>query len=159
MRLGDRMVAMALAAFGPVMFIERVLVFAAVKQTGVGRMAKTAAPAYLRDAGWAGSVVAMAGVACGRAEITAHEQCASMHAVAIFGELRCREWRAIRARKSGHSLRIGMAGAACLRARVARTLSTADLSPDECRERHGSSRMMAHDRRVFRATSGRAGYP
>jgi hypothetical protein len=96
------------------MLIECLLVFAAVKQTGVGRVAKTAATAYLRDAGWAGSVVAVAGVACGRAEITAHEQCASMHAVAIFGELRYREWRAICARKPGHSLRIGMADATCL---------------------------------------------
>src|SRR6188474_2137364 len=107
MCLGDGVVAMTLTAFGPVMLIERLLVFAAVKQTGVGRMAKTAAPAYLRDAGWAGSVVAVAGVACRRAEIIAHEQCSSMHAVAIFGELRCREWRAIRAGKPGHSLRIG----------------------------------------------------
>ena len=115
MRLGDRVVAMALATFGPVMLIERLLVFAAVKQTGVGRVAKTATPAYLRDAGWAGGVVAVAGVACWGAEVTAHEQCASMHAVAIFGELRCREWRAIRARKSGHDFRIAMAGAACLR--------------------------------------------
>jgi hypothetical protein len=30
------MIAMALAALGPVMLIERVFVFAAVKQTGVG---------------------------------------------------------------------------------------------------------------------------
>ena len=72
MRLGDRMVAMALAAFGPLMLIERLLVFAAVKQTGVGRMAKTATPAYLRDAGRAGGVIAVAGVACGRAEVAAH---------------------------------------------------------------------------------------
>ena len=113
MCLGDGVVAMTLTAFGPVMLIERLLVFAAVKQTGVGRVAKTAAPAYLRDAGWACRVVAVAGVACGRAQVTAHEQCASMHAVSIFGELGYREWRAIRARKSGHSLRIGMAGATC----------------------------------------------
>ena len=63
---------MALAALGPVMFVERVLVFAAVKQTGVGRMAETATAADLRNAGRTGSVVAMAGVACGRAEIAAH---------------------------------------------------------------------------------------
>jgi len=115
MRLGNGMIVMALAALGPVVFIEGVLVFAAVKQAGVSRMAKTAAPADLRDAGWAGGVVAVAGVACGRAEVTAHEQCSPMHAVAIFGELRGRERRAVRARKSGHSLRIGMARAACFR--------------------------------------------
>ena len=114
MRLGNRMIVMALATFGPVMLIERLLVFAAVKQTGVGRVAKTATPAYLRDARWAGSVVAVAGIACRGAYVTAHEQCASMHAVAILGELRYRERRAIRARKSGHSFRIGMAGATCL---------------------------------------------
>ena len=60
-------------------------------------------------------MVAMASVTRRRAEVTAHEQCASMHAVAIFGELRRRERRAVRARKSGHSLRIGMARAACFR--------------------------------------------
>ena len=83
---------MALTAFRPVMLIERLLVFAAVKQTGVGGMAKTTASAYLRDAGWAGSVIAVTGVACGGAYVTAHEQCASMYAVAILGELRYREW-------------------------------------------------------------------
>ena len=96
------------------MLIERLLMFAAIKQTGVGGVAKTAAPAYLRDAGWTGSVIAVAGVACGRAQITAHEQCAPMHAVAIFSELRYREWRPIRARKSRHGFRIGMAGSTCL---------------------------------------------
>ena len=105
---------MALAAFGPTMLIKRLLVFAAVKQTGVGRVAKTAAPAYLRDARWAGRVIAVAGIACGRAEITAHEQCASMHALSKFGELRYRHRGTICARKSGHGFRIGMAGAACL---------------------------------------------
>src|SRR5512133_1139421 len=115
MGLGNRMIVMALAALGPVMFIEGVLVFAAVKQAGIGRVAKTAAPAYLRDAGRACSVIAVAGVAGRRAEITAHEQCASMHAVAIFGELRRRERRAIRACKSGHDFRIAMARAACFR--------------------------------------------
>ena len=92
MRLGNRMIVMALAALGPVVLIERVLVFAAVKQTGVGRMAKTATPAYLRDAGRACSVISVAGVACGRAQVTPPEQCAPMHAVAIFRELRCRKW-------------------------------------------------------------------
>src|SRR5512132_572041 len=115
MCLGNRRIVMALAALGPVVFIEGVLVFAAVKQAGVSRMAKTAAPANLRDARWAGGVVAVTGVACGRAEVTAHEQCAPMHAVAIFGELRRRERRAVRARKSGHDLRVAMTGAACLR--------------------------------------------
>ena len=114
MRLGNGMIVMALAALGPVMLIERELVFAAVKQTGIGRVAKTAAAADLRDAGWAGSVIAVAGVACRRAEITAHQQGASMHAIAIFGELCCRQGRTIRPRKSGHSLRIGMTGTTCL---------------------------------------------
>ena len=88
MRLGNRMIIMALAALGPVVFIEGVLVFAAVKQAGVSRMAKTAAPADLGDAGRAGGVVAVAGVAGRCAKVAAHEQCASMHAIAIFGKLR-----------------------------------------------------------------------
>ncbi len=90
MRFGDGMIVMALAALGPVVLIEGMLVFAAVKQAGIGRVANTAAPADLRDAGRACSVIAVAGVAGRRAEVTAHEQCASMYAVAIFGELRYR---------------------------------------------------------------------
>ena len=115
MRLGNCMIVMALAALGPVMFIEGVLVLAAIKQTGVSRMAKTATTANLRDTRWTGSVVAVTGIAGGRTEVTAHEQSASMHAVAIFGELRRRKRRAVSARKSGHDFRVGMAGAACLR--------------------------------------------
>ena len=88
MRLGDRMIVMALAALGPIVFIEGVLVFAAVKQAGVSRMAKTAAPADLGDPGRAGGVVAVASVARRCAKVAAHEQCASMHAGAIFGKLR-----------------------------------------------------------------------
>ena len=49
---------MALAAFGPVMLIERQLVFAAIKQTGVGRMAETATATDLRNARRTGSVSA-----------------------------------------------------------------------------------------------------
>ena len=115
MRLRNGVIIMALAALRPAVLIERVLVFAAVEQTGVGRMAKTAAPADLRDAGRVCSVIAVAGVACGRAEIPANEQCASMNTVAIFGELRRREWGAVRKCEPGHDFRIGMAGAACLR--------------------------------------------
>jgi len=88
MRLGDGMIIMALAALGPIMLIERLLVFAAVKQAGVSRMAKTAAPADLGDAGRTGGVVAVAGVAGRCAKVASHEQCASMHAGAIFGKLR-----------------------------------------------------------------------
>src|SRR5436305_13163567 len=115
MRLGDGMIIMALAALGPFMLIERLLVFAAVKQAGVSRMAKTAAPADLRDAGRVGGVVAVAGVAGRCAKVAAHEQCASMHAGAIVGELRRRERRAVGKCESGHSLRVGMARAACFR--------------------------------------------
>jgi len=115
MRLGNRMIVMALAALGPVVFIESVLVFAAVEQTGVGRMAKTAAPADLCNAGRAGGVVAVASVARGRAEIATHEQRVSMHAGAIFGKL-CRwKWRSISACESGHNFWIGVASAARLR--------------------------------------------
>src|ERR1700757_4213565 len=103
------MIVMALAALRPVVLIERVLVFAAVKQTGVGRMAKTATPAHLRDAGRACSVIPMAGVARRRAKVAAHQQCTSMYTVAIFGELRRREGRAVSKGESGHSLGIGMA--------------------------------------------------
>lgn len=82
------MIAMALTALRPVVLIERLLVFASVEQTGVRGVAETAAAADLRDARRAGGVVAMAGVTRRRAEIAAYEQCASMHAVAIFGKLR-----------------------------------------------------------------------
>ena len=105
------MIVMTLAALGPVVLIERQLVFAAVKETGIGRMAKTATPAHLGDARRAGGVIAVAGVTRRCTEITAHEQCASVHTVAIFGELRGREWRPIRARKSSHDFRIRVARA------------------------------------------------
>lgn len=72
MRLGDGMIVMALTALGPVMLIEGVLVFAAVEQTGIGRMAETTTAADLRDAGWACGVVSVTGVACWGAEVAAH---------------------------------------------------------------------------------------
>src|SRR5215472_8992989 len=103
------MIVMALAALGPVMLNERLFVFAAVKQTRIGRMAETATTADLRNAGRAGSVIAMASVARGRTEITTDKQRPSMYAVAIFGELRCRQLRAVRARKPCHNLRIAVA--------------------------------------------------
>ena len=67
------MVAVALSALRPFVLIERELVFAAVKQTGVGRVTETAAPADLRDARRASGVVAVTGVTRRRAEIAAHE--------------------------------------------------------------------------------------
>ena len=69
------------------MLVEGLLVFAAVKETGIGRVAKTATPAHARYAGRAGGVVAVTIVAGGRAEIAALQQGAAMHAVVIFGEL------------------------------------------------------------------------
>ena len=67
------MIVMALTALGPVVLIERVFVFAAIKQTGVRGMAETATSADLSDTGWAGSVVAVAGVTRGRAEVATGE--------------------------------------------------------------------------------------
>ena len=91
MCFGDGMITMALAAFGPVMLIECVLVFAAIEETRIGRVAKTATSAHLRDARRTGGVVAVASIARGCAQIAALEQRAAMHAGAIFSKLRSSE--------------------------------------------------------------------
>src|SRR6266540_4187579 len=109
------MITMTLAAFGPVMLIECVLVFAAVKQTGISRVAKIATSAHSCDSGRSSCVVAVASVAPGCAQITTLEQRAAMHAGAIFRELRRRKWRAIRTCEPGHDFGIGVAGAARFR--------------------------------------------
>ena len=109
------MITMALAAFGPVVLIECMFVFAAVEQTGVGRVTKTATSAHLRDPGRTGSMVAVAGVACGRAQIATVEQRVAMHACAIFRKLRRRKRRSICACEAGHYFRIGVARATSLR--------------------------------------------
>src|SRR6516162_2669304 len=109
------MVAMAVPALGPVMLIERVLMFAAVKQTGICRVAETATTADLGDTRRTSSVVAMTSVARRCTKVTANKQCTSMHAVAIFGELRRWKRRPIRACESGHDFRIGMTRAARFR--------------------------------------------
>ena len=85
------MVAMALTAFGPIMSIKRLLVFAAVEQAGIGRVAKTAAPAHSRDAGWTGGMIAMASVTGRRTEVAAFKQGAAMDAGLILGQLGRRE--------------------------------------------------------------------
>src|ERR1700740_3157828 len=100
MGLGDGVITMALAAFGPVVFIECVFVFAAVEQTRIGRVAETATPAHLRDSGRTGGVIAVASIARERAKIAAHEQRVAMHTGAIFRKLRRRERRPIRACES-----------------------------------------------------------
>ena len=64
-RLHDGVIAVALAALGPVMLIEGLFVFAAVEQTGVGGMAKTATAAHAGDARRDGGVIAVASVAAG----------------------------------------------------------------------------------------------
>ena len=114
-RLRDGMIAMALAALGPVMLVEGLLVFAAVEQTRVGRVTKTATATHARDTGRAGGVIAVTIVAGGRAEIAALQQGAAMHAVPVFRQLIGWQWRAVRQRESGHGFGIGVAGAAGLR--------------------------------------------
>ena len=94
-RLHDRVIAVAFAALGPLMLVEGLLVFAAVEQAGVGRMANAAAPAYAGDAGWRGRVIPVAGVAARRAEIAAIEQGVAVNARAILRQLICRQRRAI----------------------------------------------------------------
>src|SRR6266540_3294002 len=109
------MITMTLAAFGPVMLIECVLVFAAVKQTGISRVAKIATSAHSCDSGRSSGVVAVASVAPGCAQITTLEQRAAMHAGTIFRKLRRWERQAIGTRKPSHDFRIGMARAARFR--------------------------------------------
>ena len=109
------MIAMALAALGPFVLVEGLLVFAAVEQTGIGRMTKTATPAHAGNAWRDGGVVAVTVVAGGRAQIAAFEQRAAMHAGAKFGQLSGRQRRAVGLRKSGHGRGIGVACAAGFR--------------------------------------------
>src|SRR5512133_2154646 len=109
------MITMTLAAFGPVMLIECVLVFAAVEQTRIGRVAKIATSAHSCDSGRSSGVVAVASIAPGCAQITTLEQRAAMHTGAIFCKLRRGERRAVRACESGHDFGIGVARAARLR--------------------------------------------
>src|SRR5438876_778956 len=109
------MITMTLAAFGPVMLIEGVLVFAAVEQTGVGRVAKVATSAHSCDSGRSSGVVAVASIAPGCAQITTLEQRAAMNAGAILCQLSRRQRRAIRTRESGHDFGIGVARAAGFR--------------------------------------------
>ena len=109
------MVAMALGAFGPIIAIEGLFVLAAIEQTGIGRMAKTATSAHPRDTGGSGSVVAVASVTRGRAQVTPPEERAAMNTQAILRQLSRRQRRAIRARESSHDFGIGVAGAAGFR--------------------------------------------
>ena len=114
-RFLDRMFAMALAALGPVMFVEGLLVFAAVKETRIGRVTKTATATHARHPRRAGGVVAVTIVAGGCAQIAALQQGAAVHAVFVLRELIGRQRRAVREGKAGHGLGIGVTGAAGLR--------------------------------------------
>ena len=95
MGLGDGVITVALAAFGPIMAIESLFVFAAVEQTRVGRMTHTTTLAHLRDARRTGRVVAVTGVTRGRAQIALPQQRLAMHALAIFRQLSARQRRTI----------------------------------------------------------------
>ena len=109
------MISMALAAFRPVVLIERVFVFAAVEHTGIGRVTKIATLAHSCDSGRSSGVVAVASIAPGCAQITTLEQRAAVHTRAIFRELRRRKRRAVGECESGHDFRIGVARPAGLR--------------------------------------------
>jgi hypothetical protein len=90
----NRVIAMAFAAFGPFMLVERLFVFAAVEQTGVGRMTKTAASTDVRDARGSGGVITVATCATRRAEIAAREGL-TVNTGPIFGELIGRQRRTV----------------------------------------------------------------
>src|SRR6266545_2473570 len=109
------MITMTLAAFGPVMLIECVFVFAAVEQTRIGRVAKIATSAHSCDSGRSSCVVSVASIAPGCAQITTLEQRATMNAGAILCQLSRRQRRAVRTRESGHDFGIGVARAASFR--------------------------------------------
>jgi hypothetical protein len=94
-------IAVAFAAFRPVVLIESLFVFAAIEQAGVRGVADTATLAHLGDPGRAGGVIAMTRIAARRAEIAAGQRFA-VNAFAIFRQLRCRERRTIGARDTGH---------------------------------------------------------
>src|SRR5450755_2791918 len=103
------MVAMALAALRPVVLIERLLVLAAVEQTRIGRVAKAATAAHAGDTGWTGSVIAVAGIACRRAQVAALKQRTAMHTVAIFCQLSGRQRGTVRTCEPGHDCGVGVA--------------------------------------------------
>ena len=114
-RFSNVVITMTLATFGPLMLLERMFVFAAIKQTGVSGVAKITTLAHLREPWRTRRVVAVASIARRRAQIAALQQRAAMHAVAIFRKLRRRERRPIRACESGHNLGISVARTARLR--------------------------------------------
>lgn len=114
-RFGNGMIAMTLAAFRPVMIIESLLVFAAIKQARVGRVTQTAAAAHGCDSRWAGGVVSVTIITRRRTQVTAPEQGAAMRARTILRELIRRQGRPVRQRKTGHDRGISMAGAASFR--------------------------------------------
>lgn len=111
----DGVIAMAFTAFRPAMFIEGLLVFAAIEEARVCGMALAATSTHARHAGRRGSVIAMAIVACRCTEITALKQSAAMNTGAKLGQLRRGQGRAVRARDPGHCLRIRVACAASFR--------------------------------------------
>src|SRR5438477_10485304 len=76
----DAMVAMAFAAFGPPVLVERLLVLAAVKKTGIGRMTQTATAAHARHSGRHGRMIAVTIIAGGRAKIPALQQSTAVNA-------------------------------------------------------------------------------
>src|SRR5438309_1186460 len=68
------MVPVALRALGPFVLLESLLVFAAIKQAGVARVAETAALAHARQANRHSGMVAVTVVARRRAQIASLQQ-------------------------------------------------------------------------------------
>ena len=106
---------MALAALSPVMLVEGLLVFAAIEKTGVGRVADTAAAANRGDARRKSRVISVTIVTGWSAQVGAFEKGATVHAGLKLCQLRGRKGGAVRERKTGHCLRIGVTRAACFR--------------------------------------------
>jgi hypothetical protein len=112
--LFDRVIAVALTAFWPVMLIKRYFVFATIKQAGICGMTKTATATDLRDSGRTSRVVSMTGVTSRRAQIAALQRLA-VNTRSIFRQLVGGQWRAVGFGEAGHCLFVGMTCAARFR--------------------------------------------
>ena len=87
-RFRDVVISVTLSAFGPIVLIERLFVFATIEETGIRRVTKAATLADLRDTRGTCRVISVARVTGRSAKIAATEKRFAVNAVAIFGQLR-----------------------------------------------------------------------
>src|SRR6266702_3178096 len=106
------MVPVTLPALGPFVLLEGLLVFAAVKQAGIARVAETTALTHARQTDRHGGVIAVTVVARRRAQIASLQQRAAMNAGPVFRQLVGGYCRTVGQGQSGHRCWIGVAGAA-----------------------------------------------